>query len=86
MLRNAPRTEDLPPQRILSVYLNNQDTFLVKDTTSHECLASPRHETFNSPFVCQLEMLLSLDAFLQYPFSILDLAKTIRFVSVLDNE
>ena len=39
ILRNAPKTEYLPSQRMLSVYLNTQVTFLFENTTSHECLA-----------------------------------------------
>jgi len=68
------------------VYLNIKVIFLLEKTTSHICLALPRHETFNSPFVCQSEMLLSLNILLEVPFSISEMAGAIRFVRVSDNQ
>jgi len=68
------------------VYFNIQVTFLLENTASHKCLALSRHETFNSPFACQLEMLLSLSVLLEFSFSVLEIASTIRLVRVLDNQ
>ena len=68
------------------MYLNIQVTFLLEDTASHECLALSRQETFNSPFSCQLEMLLSLSVLLEFSFSISEMADTIRLVRVFDNQ
>jgi len=81
-----PRTQDFLSQRILSVYLNIKVIFLLEKTTSHKCLALPRHETFNSLFACQSEMLLSLHILLEFPFSISEMAGAIRFVRVFDNQ
>jgi len=41
---------------------------------------------FNSPFAYQLEMLLSLDIFLDFPLSNSKMAGAIRLVRVFDNE
>ena len=68
------------------MYLNIKVTFLLENTTSHKCLALPRHEMFNSPFSCQSEMLLSLNILLEFPFSISEMASAIRFVRVFDNQ
>jgi len=71
---------------MLSVYLNIQVTPLLENTTLYKCLALPRHVALNSPFACQLEVLLSLNIFLEFPFSISEMAKVIRLVRMLDNE
>jgi len=68
------------------VYLNIKVIFLLEKTTSHKCLALPRYETFNSPFACQSEMLLSLNILLEFPFSISEMVGAIRFVIVFDNQ
>jgi len=68
------------------VYLNIQVTFLLENTAWHECLALSRHETFNSPFACQLEMLLSLSVLLEFSFSISEMAGAIRLVRVFDDQ
>ena len=81
-----PETGDLPSQRMLSVYLIIQVTSLVDNTTLCECLVLLRHVAFNSPFTCQLEMLLSLKVFLEFPFSVSEMTRTIRLVGVLDNQ
>ena len=80
------KTGDPPSQRMLPVYLNIQVNFLLENTTLYECLAQPRHGEFNSPFSCQLQMLLSLDVFLEFHFSILEMARAILLVRVLDNQ
>ena len=71
---------------MLSVYLNIQVTFLLENTTLYECSALPMHVAFHSPFACQLEMLLSLQVFLEFAFSISEMAGAIRLVRVLDNQ
>jgi len=68
------------------VYLNIQVTFLLENTASHECLALSRHETFNSPFACQLEMLLSLSVLFEFSFSVSEMADAIHLVRVFDNQ
>ena len=68
------------------MYLNIQVTFLFENTTLYECLALPRHGVFNSPSAHQLEMLLSLQVFLEFPFSISEMAGAIRLIRVPDNE
>jgi len=68
------------------VYLNIQVTFLLENTALHECLALSRHETFNSPFACQLEMLLSLSVLFEFSFSVSEMAGAIHLVRVFDNQ
>jgi len=81
-----PKTEDFLWHGMLSVYLNIQVTSLLENTILYKCLALPRHVVFNSPFACQLEVLLSLNIFLEFPFSISEMAKAIRLVRMLDNK
>ena len=71
---------------MLSVYLNIQVTSLLDNTTLCEWLALLRHVAFNSPFACQFKMLLSLEVFLEFPFSVSEMTGTIRLVGVLDNQ
>ena len=68
------------------MYLDIQATFSLENTTLYECLALPRHGVLNSPFVCQFEMLLSLNVLLEFPSSISEMAGTIILVRVLNNE
>jgi len=80
-----PKTGDLPSQRMLSVYLNIQVTFLIKNTTLDNCLALHKQGMFHSPFICQLKMLLSLGVFLEFPYDS-DMTDAIHLVRVLDNQ
>jgi len=80
-----PKTGDLPSQRMLSVYLNIQVTFLIKNTTLDKCLALPKQGMFNSPFTCQLKMLLFLGVFLEFTCDS-EIVSAIRLVRVLDNQ
>jgi len=81
-----PKTEDFLLHRMLSVYLNIQVTPLLENTTLYKCLALPKYIALNLPFACQLEVLLSLNIFLEFPFSISEMAKVIHLVRMLDNE
>jgi len=81
-----PQTGDPPSQKMFPVYLNIQVNFFLENTTLYECLALPRHRAFNSPSACQLQVLLSLQVFLEFPFSISEMAKAISLVRVSDNQ
>ena len=71
---------------MLSAYLDIQVTFLFENTALHECQTLPGKKTFNSPFACQLETLLSLNILLELLFSISEMAGAICLVRVFDNQ
>ena len=80
------RKTDLPSQRMLPVYLDIQVNSFLENTTLYECLALPVYGESNSPFACQLQMLLFLNVFLEFPFGISKMGRAIRLVRVSDNE